>query len=145
MKAWLVSGVFFVFFIFQKKIYRNIFLVLGFTVLYPYRPAGGGRGPTARQGGGRDLYINTNKFIFRRGPWRESAAPLPGGRPPTAPPVGGRGLPPGRGAAGSLQGPLRKINLFLFTYRSLPPPCWAVGPLPLPPPCRAIGVQNCKT
>jgi len=45
---------------------------------------------------------------------REAAAPLPGGR----------------GAAGSLQGPLRKINLFLFTYRSLPPPGRAVDPLP---------------
>ena len=57
---------------------------------------GGGRGPTARQGGGRDLYINKNKFVLRRGLWREPAAPLPGGRPPAAPPVGGRG------AAGSL-------------------------------------------
>src|SRR6185369_6278837 len=61
---------------------------------------------------------------------REPAAPLPGGRPPAAPPVGGRGLPPGRGAAGSLQGHLRKKNLFLFIYRSLPSTCWAVGPLP---------------
>ena len=25
----------------KKKIYKNIFLDLGFTVLYPYRPAGG--------------------------------------------------------------------------------------------------------
>ena len=39
-------------------------------------------------------------------------------------------LPPTGGAAGSFQEPLHKINLFLFTYRSLPPPCWAVGPLP---------------
>ena len=68
--------------------------------------------------------------------WWEPAAPLPGGRTPAANWWGGRG------AAGSLQGPLRKINLFLFTYRSLPPPCRAVGPLP--PPCRAVGVQNCK-
>ena len=68
---------------------------------------------------------------------REPAAPLSGGRPPAAPPVGGRG-PPGRGAAGSLQGSLRKKNLFLFTYRSLPPTCRAVGPLP--PPCQAVGV-----
>ena len=55
---------------------------------------------------------------------REPAAPLPGDRPPAAQPVGGRG------AAGSLQGPLRKKNLFLFTYRFLPPTCRAVGPLP---------------
>ena len=75
-------------------------MVLGFTVLYPYRPAGGGR----------DLYINKNKFILRRGPWREPAALLPGGRPPVAPPVGGRGLPPGRGAAGSC---LRPVGHFL--------------------------------
>ena len=31
----------FLFLYFSKKNYRNIFLVLGFTVLYPYRPAGG--------------------------------------------------------------------------------------------------------
>ena len=73
--------VFFIF-VFFKKNYRNIFLVLGFTVLYPYRPVGGRQGPTARQGGGRDLYVNKNKFILRRGPWREPAAPLPGGRLP---------------------------------------------------------------
>ena len=52
------SCAFFIFAFFKKKIYRNIFLDLGFTVLYPYRPAGGGRGPTARQVGGRDLYVN---------------------------------------------------------------------------------------
>ena len=34
----------FYFYIFQKKIYKNIFLVLDFTVLYPYRPAGGRQG-----------------------------------------------------------------------------------------------------
>jgi len=34
----------FYFYIFQKKNYRNIFLVLDFTVLYPYRPAGGTAG-----------------------------------------------------------------------------------------------------
>ena len=51
-------SVFFIFTFFKKKIYRNIFLVLDFTVLYPYRPATGAC----------------------RGPWREPAAPLPGGR-----------------------------------------------------------------
>ena len=35
------QGAFFIFVFFKKKIYRNIFLDLGFTVLYPYRPAGG--------------------------------------------------------------------------------------------------------
>ena len=81
----LNQRVFFIFAFFKKKIYRNIFLVSGFTVLYPYRPAGGGRGPTARQGGGRDLYVNKNKFILCRGPWREPAAPLSGGRGRQAP------------------------------------------------------------
>ena len=33
--------VFFIFVFFLKKIYKNIFLVLGFTVLYPCRPVGG--------------------------------------------------------------------------------------------------------
>ena len=41
--------------------------------------------PTARQGGGSDLYVNKNNFYLRVGRWRELAAPLP----------------PGRGAAGS--------------------------------------------
>ena len=34
----------FLFLYFSKKIYRNIFLVLDFTVLYPYCPAGGRQG-----------------------------------------------------------------------------------------------------
>ena len=34
----------FLFLYFSKKIYRNIFLVLDFIVLYPYRPAGGRQG-----------------------------------------------------------------------------------------------------
>ena len=58
----------FYFYIFQKKIYRNIFFVLDFTVIYPW--------------GGRDLYVNKNKNFLRRGPWRVPAAPLPGGRIP---------------------------------------------------------------
>ena len=49
-------------------------------------------------------------------PWREPAAPLPGGRPPAAPPVGGRG------AAGSLQGPLRKKNYFYLHIGPYRPP-----------------------
>jgi len=46
------------------------------------------------------------------------------------------------GAAGSLQGLLRKTNLFLFMYMSLPPPCWAVGPLP--PPAGRQGYRTVK-
>ena len=80
----MIRSVFFIF-VFFKKNYKNIFLVLGFTVLYPYRPAGDGRWPTARQGGGRDLYVNKNKFILCIGPWREPAAPPVGGRGRQAP------------------------------------------------------------
>jgi len=43
---------FFIFVFFKKKIYKNIFLVLGFTVLYSYRPAGGRQG-AYRPAGGR--------------------------------------------------------------------------------------------
>ena len=108
-----------------KKNYRNIFWFSKFTVLYPYHPVGGGRGPTARQGGGRGLYINKYKFYLRIGPWRGPAAPLPGGRPPCRllplHHLAAGGLPPGRGAAGSLQRPLRKKNYFYLhigPYRS---------------------------
>ena len=85
---------FFYFCIFQKIFLQKYIFGFRFYSSIPLPP---GRGPTARQGGGRDLYINKNKFILRRGPWREPAAPcraagpLPGGRPPAAPPVGGRG------------------------------------------------------
>ena len=69
--------------------------------------------------------------------------PLPGGRLPVAPPTeAAASLPPGRGSAGSHQGPPRKNNLYLFTCRSLPPFCRAAGPLP--PLCRTVEVQNCK-
>jgi len=40
----ILSTRLFYFYIFQKKFYRNIFLILYFTVLYPYRPAGGRQG-----------------------------------------------------------------------------------------------------
>ena len=82
----------FLFLYFSKSFFIEIYF--RFHNLQDYTPTarqGGGRGPTARPGGGRDLYVNKNKFILRRGPWREPAAPLPAG-----------GLPPGRGAAGSL-------------------------------------------
>ena len=94
------SSVFFIF-TFLKKIIEIYF---GFQNLQFYTPTarqGGGRGPTARQGGDRDLYVNKNKFILRRGPWRESAAPLSGGRPLPPHQLAAGGLPPGRGAAGS--------------------------------------------
>ena len=70
---------------------------------------------------------------------REPAAPPAGRQAPCHQLVGRQGAcRSAGGAACSLQGPLRKINLFLFTYRSLVPPCRAVGPLP--PPYRAVGV-----
>ena len=77
---------------FSKKKFTEIYFWI--QVLQFYTPAarqGGGRGPTARQVGGRDLYVNKNKIFLRRGPWREPAAPLPGGRPPAANWWGGRG------------------------------------------------------
>ena len=79
------------FFIFLKNVfYKNIFSVSHFTVLYLYRPAGGGR----------DLYVNRYNFFARR-PMAGAYRPLPGGR--HLPPGGGRqaARPPGRGAAGS--------------------------------------------
>jgi len=83
-------GAFFIFIFFENIFYRNIFSISQFTVLYPYRPAGGGRGPAAQQRGGRDLYVNFKKIYLRGSLWREPAAPLAGGRPPAANPLGGR-------------------------------------------------------
>ena len=71
----------FSFLYFSKKIYRNIFWVLDFTVLYLNHPAGGRQGAYCPAGDSRDLYVNKNKYFLRRGFWRE----------PAAPPVGGRG------------------------------------------------------
>ena len=65
-------GVFFIFIFFEKN-YRNIFLVLDFTIIYSYRPAGGRQGAYRPARGGRDLCVNKNIF-FRRGPWRVPAA-----------------------------------------------------------------------
>ena len=94
-------GVFFIFIFFENIFYRNIFSILQFTVLYPYRPPGGGRGPADLQEGGRDLYVN-KKIYLRGGPWREPAAPcraagtcrLVEGRQAAARPAGGRQAPP---------------------------------------------------
>ena len=43
----IAMDAFFIFIFFKNIFYRNIFFVSEFTVLYPYRPAGGGR----------DLYV----------------------------------------------------------------------------------------
>jgi len=50
--------VFFIFIFFKNVLYKNIFYVSYFTVLYPYRPAEGGR----------DLHINKYNFFFARRP-----------------------------------------------------------------------------
>ena len=82
-----IYRVFFIFIFFENIFYKNIFSISQFTVLYPYRPAGG------RQG----LICKLKKIYLRGSPWREPAAPLPGGRP--LPPIhwAAGGLPPGRG------------------------------------------------
>ena len=71
-------------------------------------------GPTARQEGGSDLYVNKNNFFCakvlggslpppcRPTSWRQGACR----------PAGGGRLPPRT---------LAQKKLFLFTYRSLPP------------------------
>ena len=90
---------------FGSKILRGY---AGFFYLpHPPSPLSGSRGQKMRtQGEEAEFYI--------------SGGSLP-------PPCRAAGpLPPTSGAAGSLQGPLRKKKL--FTYRSLPPR--AVGPLP---------------
>ena len=77
----------FLFLYFYKKNYRNIFLILDFTILYPYRPVGGGR----------DLYINKNNFFCAE--------------------VLGGSLPPGRGAGAGRQAPAPNIKLRPFPLR----------------------------
>ena len=67
-----ITGVFFIFIFFENIFYRNIFSISHFTVLYP----------SARQGGGKDLYVNFKKFYLHGSPWWEPAAPLAGGRLP---------------------------------------------------------------
>ena len=74
-------GVIFIFIFFENIFYRNIFSILQFIILYPCRPPRDGRGPAARQEGGRDLYVNKKNYL-RGGPWREPAARQGGGRLP---------------------------------------------------------------
>ena len=80
----------FYFYIFQKKIYRNIFWFSKFTVLYPYRPAGGRQGACRPVAGRQGLICKFKKNYLRGSPWREPAAPLAGGRGLTARQGGGR-------------------------------------------------------
>ena len=84
-RRWMLRRLFH-FCIFQKKILQKYILGFRFysSILLP-----------PGRGGGRDLYVNKNKYFLRRGPWREPAAPLPPHQ------LAAGGLPPGRGAAGS--------------------------------------------
>ena len=76
---------FFIFIFLKIVFYRNIFSVSQFTGLYPYRPSGGGRGPTACLRGGRPpagcrgLYVIKICVLSHGGPYR---------------PAGGRQAPP---------------------------------------------------
>jgi len=91
-------GGFFIFIFFKNVFYRNIFLVSHFTVLYPYRPVGGGR----------DLHVNKHKFF---------CAEAPGG---SLPPGGGAaGSPPARQGGGRLPPPNIKLVLVLKVATNL--------------------------
>ena len=76
---------FFIFIFLKIIFYRNIFSVSQFTGLYPYCPAGGGRGPTACLRGGRPpagcrgLYVIKICVLSHGCPYR---------------PAGGRQAPP---------------------------------------------------
>jgi len=48
----VMESAFFIFIFFENIFYRNIFSISQFTVLYPYRPAGGRQG-ACRPAGGR--------------------------------------------------------------------------------------------
>ena len=82
MTATQFTGAFFVFAFFKKKKFTEIYFWIQVLQFYTTAAPPAGRGPTARQVGGRDLYVNKNKIFLRIGPWREPAAPLPGGRLP---------------------------------------------------------------
>ena len=119
--CWAACGASFLFLYFSKTFFTEIYFQFHNLQFYtPTARQGGGRGPAAQQWGGRDLYINLKKIICAEA-------------------LGGS-LPPPWRAAGSRQRLPRKYFFLKFTYKSLPPRCWAAGPLP--PPCRAVGVQN---
>ena len=58
-----VLGVFFIFIFFKNIFYRNIFSISQFTVLYPYRPAGGRQG-ACRPAAGRQAPSKDHCAIF---------------------------------------------------------------------------------
>ena len=81
----------FLFLYFSKIFFTEIYFQFHNLQFYTHiARQGGGRG---RQGGGSDLYVNKNKFILRRGPLREPAAPLRAAGPLPPRPAGGRQVP----------------------------------------------------
>src|SRR6185503_18295321 len=100
-KETVKEGAFFIFIFFENIFYRNIFSISQFTVLYPYRPAGGRQGACRPSAGRQGLICKLKKNYLCGSPWREPAAPCraAGPLPPIHWAVGD--LPPGRRAAGS--------------------------------------------
>ena len=77
------SRAFFIFIFFENIFYRNIFSISHFTVLYPYRPAGGRQGACRPAAGRQGLICKLKKIICAEAlggslppPWR-AAGPLP--------------------------------------------------------------------
>ena len=80
-----VRSVFFIFVFFENIFYRNIFSISQFTVLYPYRPAGGRQGACRPAAGRQGLICKLKKIIC--------AEALGGSLPPPCRPAGGRQAP----------------------------------------------------
>ena len=70
---------FFIFIFFENIFYRNIFSISHFTVLYPYRPAGGRQGACRPVAGQQGLICKFKKKLFAREPLAGACRP-PGGR-----------------------------------------------------------------
>ena len=95
-RASLFRSASFLFLYFSKVFFTEIYFQFhNLQFCTPTARQGGGRGPAARQEGGRDLYINKKNYL-RGGPWRESAAPLPPlhWAAGACRPAGGRQAPP---------------------------------------------------
>ena len=61
------SRAFFIFIFFENIFYRNIFSISHFTVLYPYRPAGGRQGACRPAEGRQGLICKFKKNLFAPG------------------------------------------------------------------------------
>ena len=62
-----LRGAFFIFIFFENIFYRNIFSISHFTVLYPYRPAGGRQGACRPAAGRQGLICKFKKKIICAG------------------------------------------------------------------------------